>query len=621
MASVGFYEGFHVVPGNGKVAADDQGLSRQGGRHLLRRGFHAEAEAGGLQGFQFPAVVRVLEEGEDAVGNDISHLRDFQEGFSGGVGQGFQAAEVAGDVPGGGLSHEADAYGVEHALKGDAAGGVYAFQETLRGAFLPAFQAHELPRAQVIQVRRRPGQAALIQLVHGGLPAEDVHGLAGDKMLHPAFDLGGAALAVGTEPFGFSLHAHQGRAAVRAGFGEDGRNGPFRPFALLHAGDLGDDFPAFLHIHPVSLVQVQGADLVFVDQGGAPDHGAAQEHGFQIGYGGDGAGAAHLVVYAEDGGAGLFGLEFIRHGPAGALGGVAQQGLEFQLVDFDDNPVRGVGEFLACAVPMADEGFNLLNVPADFPVRRHGKAPLRGGLEGLVMGRELHLAHGDVVEHAEKAPAGYFPAVLQFEGAAGGVAGVGKGLFLIDLPFPVQALKGLIGHEDFSADLEFFRPAAAFEFMRDVGYLTRIGGDVVPLDPVSAGEGPVQPAVAVGEADGGAVVLEFAAVGEGAVQRLGHPVREFFHFFNGIGVAQRQHGILVRVLGKALGGTGLQVRPYLAGGGVGRGKLRELRFQALQFVHELVVLIVAHGGRILHIVLPAVLPENSLQLFHAFLCL
>ena len=161
------------------------------------------------------------------------------------------------------------------------------------------------------------------------------------------------------------------------------------------------------------------------------------------------------------------------------------------------------------------------------------------------------------------------------------------------------------------------------QFVRDVGNFKGVTGDVVSLHAVPTGEGPEQHAVLVCEADGRAIELEFAAICEGGVNGLGCAFGEFLHLLNAVGVAQGQHGIFVRVFGEAaFGGVFLlQVRPHFASRGVRRCVLRILRFQVFQFMHELVVLEVAHRGRILHIILPAVLPENSLQLFNPVLCL
>ena len=440
-------------------------------------------------------------------------------------------------------------------------------------------------------------------------------------MQDAALDLGGASGRVGAEPAGFAFGLYERRTAVGTYLGELRLLGSGFALGLFHARDLGDDFSAFLHVHPVSFVDVQGTDLVFVHQRGTLYHGAAQEDGLQVGDGGDGAGSAHLVVDGEDGGAGLLCLELIRHGPAGAFGSVAQLALDGHFVDLDDNAVGGIGEVFAGRVPMADKGLDLFDAPGNLPVLAHGKAPTGGGLQGVVVGGIVYLPGGNVVEGAEKASPGYFCGVLQFERAAGRVTGIReKGLFL-HFFLMVEAVEGLVGHEDFSSYFELLRPAGAVEFMGDIGNVAGIDGDVVSLHAVSPGEGAEKHAVLVGKADGGSVKLEFAAVSEGGVNGFGGSVGKFFHFLDAVGVAKGEHGVFVGVLGKAFCSGFLEVRAHAAGGGVGRGKLRELGFQGLQLVHELVVLIVAHGGSIFYVILAAVLPKNGPELFYPAFCL
>ena len=178
-------------------------------------------------------------------------------------------------------------------------------------------------------------QLQVIQLVDGGFAAKDIHGLPRDEMLQPPLDLGRAALDVGTEPLGFSFFPDEGRAAVRTDGRELRQGGAGSPFGGFHTRNLGNDLSALFHIDPVSFMDVQRADLVFVHQGGAPHHGAAQQHGFLVGHRRDRARPAHLIVDGKDGRKGLLRLEFVGYGPAGTLGRIAQFLLEGEFVDFD----------------------------------------------------------------------------------------------------------------------------------------------------------------------------------------------------------------------------------------------------------------------------------------------
>ena len=181
----------------------------------------------------------------------------------------------------------------------------------------------------------------------------------------------------------------------------------------------------------------------------------------------------------------------------------------------------------------------------------------------------------------------------------------------------VQTVEGFVGHQDFSSNLEFLRPAGSVQLVGDIGNFKGVAGNVVSLNSVSAREGTEQHAVAVGKANGGTVELQLTAVCEGCVNGFGSPVGKFLHFLDAVGVAQGKHRVLVRILGKtALRGIVFQVRPHATSGGIRGGELGKIGLQRFQLMHQLVILVVAHGGRVLHIILPAVLPENSLQLLN-----
>ncbi len=73
---MGLDEGFHGFPGNGEIAADDNGLAFQGIRQFALPAFRGELQAGCLQTADFLQVVLLLEVGQHAVCNDIAYIRD-----------------------------------------------------------------------------------------------------------------------------------------------------------------------------------------------------------------------------------------------------------------------------------------------------------------------------------------------------------------------------------------------------------------------------------------------------------------------------------------------------------------------------------------------------------------
>ena len=275
---------------------------------------------------------------------------------------------------------------------------------------------------------------------------------------------------------------------------------------------------------------------------------------------------------------------------------------------------------------MVDVGLDLPDVVAEAALRRDGQAPALGGVERLAVRGEVHRFGGDVVEGADEAAVRHFFGIDELQGAGGGVARVGEGCFLLGLAFAVEGVEGFVGHEDLAADLEVLREIA-FQLLRDVRDAADVLRHVVALDAVAAGESLDQLAAPVGEADGGAVELEFAAVAEAdALEGLLRACDEFFDFFDGISVAQREHGVAVRPLDEALAGLRfgvgahgrVQVGADAAGGGVGAVELREFGLQVLQLMHQLVELIVRHRRRIIDIIAPAVLPENLPELVYPY---
>ena len=153
--------------------------------------------------------------------------------------------------------------------------------------------------------------------------------------------------------------------------------------------------------------------------------------------------------------------------------------------------------------------------------------------------------------------------------------------------------------------------------MRDVGNAAGICRYIVSLHAVSARECTEKDAVTVRQAYGGTVIFEFYTVCERPVKGFCDSIGKLFNLLHGVSVAKGEHRVFVRILPE----SGLKVRAYAAGRGVFSGKFRELGLQGLQFMHQSVIIIVTHCGRVLHIVLPAVLTENGFQILYPMFCL
>ena len=231
-----------------------------------------------------------------------------------------------------------------------------------------------------------------------------------------------------------------------------------------------------------------------------------------------------------------------------------------------------------------------------------------------------------MVERAHQPPVRYFLGVGQLEGAGCGVARVRERRVFVVLAFAVQGVERLVGHQNLAAYLEFFR-IVPVELPGYIGDSQRVFGHVVTENAVTARQSLDQPAFPVAQADCRPVELQFAAVAEpGAVQRPFGPGGELLDFRDGVGVAQRQHGVAVPALHEACTGLrlgvavegGVKVGAHLPGGGVGAVEFRVFRLQAFELVHQRVELEVGDYGGVVDVISPAVLLERAAQLFDSF---
>ena len=163
---------------------------------------------------------------------------------------------------------------------------------------------------------------------------------------------------------------------------------------------------------------------------------------------------------------------------------------------------------------MGDEVFYLPDVVTDAPAVRNGKSPFPRSFQSRIVGREVNLSAGNMIQGADKTAPAYFFRVLQFEGTAGRIARIGKQRLFTGFALPVEAVEGIEGHQHFSADFEFFRPAASGKGFRNSGNPAGIFRNVVSHHSVSAGEGAEKFSAAVCETDGRSVKLEFATICE-----------------------------------------------------------------------------------------------------------
>ena len=150
-------------------------------------------------------------------------------------------------------------------------------------------------------------------------------------------------------------------------------------------------------------------------QAGAGDGRASQRHRLEYGDWGHCAGASDLEVNIEECSTGLVGGEFIGHGRARALGGVAQALLLVEAVDFDDDAIDLVGQFFAGGGVAVVEGEDFPDGGTALGGRIDHQAPFAQRVEPLgVALRAVVVAVRPVGEVAEIAR-GDEVGVLQFE--------------------------------------------------------------------------------------------------------------------------------------------------------------------------------------------------------------
>ena len=140
-----------------------------------------------------------------------------------------------------------------------------------------------------------------------------------------------------------------------------------------------------------------------------------------------------------------------------------------------------------------------------------------------------------------------------------------------------------------------------------------IRSHIVALHTVATGNSLGEATIDVGERDTETVVLHLAAHLEIlASQSLLHGVVPVAHVLLRIGVGQRQHGVLVRHLTELR----LQVATHALRRRIGIGHLGMAGFQVLQFVHQLVEVIVADTRLVQHVIPVVVLMQLAPQLLY-----
>ena len=362
-------------------------------------------------------------------------------------------------------------------------------------------------------------------------------------MLDASGDLRPAAIFVGTYPGGVAEDALQRRPAFRA----VGDKFDFQCIGIavrhVHAHDLGDDFARFLHIKPVSLVDVEFLDYVVVMQRGTFHDRARQLHRFQIGHRCDDTHAACFERNEAQGSAFPFGIEFKGHCPAGRFRRGAHADLLAPVVDLEYQSVGRDRQLLAVLVPVSDIVVDILHGLEQSHLFGYLETPL-GGVEDIVvmiLGGEM--VAEQIVEAGVEMTAGHFAGILHFQRTRSRVARIGEEWLLVVGPFGVQFLEHFPGHQNLAADLEFLGPVTGQQFQGYAADGFHIGGDIVALRAVTASHGANHAPVAVGDGNGRAVEFHLADNIEIlTLQGRRHSLHPFVHLLDIIRIGQRHHG-------------------------------------------------------------------------------
>ena len=240
-------------------------------------------------------------------------------------------------------------------------------------------------------------------------------------------------------------------------------------------------------------------------------------------------------------------------------------------------------------------------------------------LQGLRMVFEGKIVSYDMIKDAFQAAAAHLFRVEGLEGARGSVAGVGKGSVPYIRTFLVQGVEGREGHVDLAPYLKV--PGHVPDVGRYGGDGPDILGNIVPYGSVPPREGPHELPPGITEADGSAVELQLAVVGEFLPGGFPDPPVEILQFFYIIGIAQRKHGPSVAVLAELPGtrSPSCNIAAHSHGGRVGRSQLRIHLLDGGQLHHHDVVFEIRYLGIVEHVI-PVVVPVELLaEEFGSFL--
>ena len=374
----------------------------------------------------------------------------------------------------------------------------------IAGTFLThALQACEQGGVEAVKVGDRAHKAALDKLFNQ-LAAEAIHiqcALAHPVAQGAAQD--GRATAVHTTCGSLSAFAHEIRSAGWAVLRQFQGQGTLRTQFGENPQHFRNDLPCLAHDDGVAAVQVKLLEPIRVVQGCATDARASQGNWLEFGNGRYHPGAAHLTGEFEQAAGRFLRGVLESDGPARRFLGEASSVLQAQVIEFHHNPVGGVVEIVAPAVPVAEKLLNGVNVWEQGGVGVHAEAcilqpaqafPLAGGaFPRPVLGQMKG------VSKEVEASCGHHLRVQLTQGSGAGIAGIGEQGLVASGPFPIDGGKGAVGDQGFASHLHPGGWGVEVQAQGNGGDGAHVGRDLFSLIAVTTGRCAHQHAVVVAQ--------------------------------------------------------------------------------------------------------------------------
>ena len=202
------------------------------------------------------------------------------------------------------------------------------------------------------------------------------------------------------------------------------------------------------------------------------------------------------------------------------------------------------------------------------------------------MGLRWQLLSQQIIEVGIQFASGHDRRILLFQRAGSRVTGIGEQGFLLLLSLLVQPIELGPRQQHLASDLESRRIIRSLQAQGDGSYRFDIGRHIVTPHAIATGHRLDEASLLVDQRDGGAIVFQLGHQFERLVQRPAHLLIEIAHLRLGIGVAQREHRVLMHDLGELLG----EITAYTMRGRIGIVVSGIGLLQLLQLTHLLVEL-------------------------------